>query len=599
MGIHVFVDQVGYPTGVGKNAMVVGCSRPLGFLVVDADSSKTVFQGKLSPAQWDDASGDSVRMANFSHLRRVGRYYIKVVSAMGFTLSRSACFRVLDHPYRNMQNTTLESFYFARCGCALPKELAGVYSRRSCHTGRAFTVSGGESRDVSGGWHETGDYGRDVVTGSVALGHLLNAWLAFPEQFGDSFQFKEPLSDSELEAEGSFTMPEVLVESRWELEWLLKMQDKDGGVFQRVAPSDLSEPVMPHMDQGPMYIYDKTAVASASFTAAMALASRVYAPFDVAFAQRLEKAALFGWEWLSRCGLSSLSSPYAPLNTNYSGMDNAMTRSSGGVVERMMAVDFPEGRDSGQVRRGSMFWVAAELFALTGRPTYHQMLLETWDKVNTTSLTSMAMGGFGSLACLSGCKDPGRNLKESLETAFLYRADNLAAMSKRSGYRAALDGNRFVWGSNIRLLNGAMSLFIAYKISGKEEYKEAGLEQFHNICGRNPLGISYVTGFGERSVKNPRHFPSIADEVEEPLPGLLVGGPDMRRSDEYTRWLVPIGTPASKCYIDKEFSYATNDVAVSWNAMLVHALSAIGWLEDHDPTRPIPVTGRPQINSVE
>ncbi len=43
-----------------------------------------------------------------------------------------------------------------------------------------------EKIDVSGGWHDAGDYGRYVVPGAKSVADLLIAYDANPESFSDS-----------------------------------------------------------------------------------------------------------------------------------------------------------------------------------------------------------------------------------------------------------------------------------------------------------------------------------------------------------------------------------------------------------------------------
>ena len=43
------------------------------------------------------------------------------------------------------------------------------------------------------------------------------------------------------------------------------------------------------------------------------------------------------------------------------------------------------------------------------------------------------------------------------------------------------------------------------------------------LLGRNATGYCFVTGTGFKSPMRPHHRPSIADGIEDPVPGLLVG----------------------------------------------------------------------------
>ena len=95
------------------------------------------------------------------------------------------------------------------------------------------------------------------------------------------------------------------------------------------------------------------------------------------------------------------------------------------------------------------------------------------------------------------------------------------------------------------------------------------------IMGRNATGYCFVTGAGSKSPMHPHHRPSVADGIEEPVPGLLAGGPNPGRQDgckyEFTE--------PETCYTDLACSYASNEIAINWNAPLVYLINAIEALQ--------------------
>jgi endoglucanase len=66
----------------------------------------------------------------------------------------------------------------------------------------------------------------------------------------------------------------------------------------------------------------------------------------------------------------------------------------------------------------------------------------------------------------------------------------------------------------------------------------------------------------------PHHRPSGSDGVVDPIPGLLVGGPDQYLNDPVLQSHFTSSTPPALCYIDDEGSYASNEIAINWNAPL-------------------------------
>ena len=74
--LNIKVDQVGYPIGARKIAVVSAPAQT--FVVKRASDNATVFQGKLSASAPDANSGDTVEAADFSSLQQPGTYYLEV-----------------------------------------------------------------------------------------------------------------------------------------------------------------------------------------------------------------------------------------------------------------------------------------------------------------------------------------------------------------------------------------------------------------------------------------------------------------------------------------------------------------------------------------
>ncbi len=121
----------------------------------------------------------------------------------------------------------------------------------------------------------------------------------------------------------------------------------------------------------------------------------------------------------------------------------------------------------------------------------------------------------------------------------------------------------------------------AHKLSGDKKYLNAAIDCIDYLFGRNATGYSFVTGFGSKTAKNLHHRTSAADGIEEPIPGFLIGGPNQFRQDDIskTEWGVTYSdTLAAVCYLDEQGSYASNEIAINWNAPLVFIL---GYLESN------------------
>ena len=74
---------------------------------------------------------------------------------------------------------------------------------------------------------------------------------------------------------------------------------------------------------------------------------------------------------------------------------------------------------------------------------------------------------------------------------------------------------------------------------------------------------------------HPHHRPSIADNIIAPIPGLLVGGPNPGMQDK----CFYASTETETAYTDDDCSYASNEIAINWNAPLVYVVNVIEALQ--------------------
>jgi endoglucanase len=147
--------------------------------------------------------------------------------------------------------------------------------------------------------------------------------------------------------------------------------------------------------------------------------------------------------------------------------------------------------------------------------------------------------------------------------------NTLVTRSKNDGFNVTLLSGEYYWGSNSDLLNKAILLIAGYELFKTADYYDTALNQLNYILGANINDISYITGIGDKRVMNPHHRPSGADGIAEPVPGLLAGGPDRNRDDDYMKAHFTSGTPSALCYADNQDSYSTNEICINWNAPLV------------------------------
>jgi endoglucanase len=128
----------------------------------------------------------------------------------------------------------------------------------------------------------------------------------------------------------------------------------------------------------------------------------------------------------------------------------------------------------------------------------------------------------------------------------------------------------YYWGSNGVAAGYGMYLLIASQFAPDPSFTSAARDNLHYLLGRNTFSLSWVTKVGENPFQHPHHRPSVA--TGEAWPGLLSGGPNAGREDAVLAAL-PKDLPPAKVYADQMASYASNEIAINWQAALVFLLA--------------------------
>jgi endoglucanase len=542
----VRVSQVGYPTHAPKLAIVVvdGAAEAPGFVVRRVPDGARVLEGRLGAAAADADSGDVVRMADFSALEAPGTYYLAVKGA-----GRSVDFPIGGDVFDRALYLSMRSFYGQRCGTAvdLGPEFPG-YRHAACHRLGAYHASSGRTGEAPSvrGWHDAGDYGRYVVNSGITTGTLLWAYELFGERLR-TLRLDIPESQD--------ASPDLLDEVRWNLDWMLSMQDEDGGVWPKQTSEGFPGFVMPEDDHTSSEVMGtgapafKSSCATADLAAVAAIAGRVFRPFDASYAEANLAAARRGWAWL-------VGHPDVPFR-------NPPGVSTGEYGDRHCGDE--------------VLWAAAELWRTTGEAAFdryfrehqpsHRAALQgdeppSWGNVAPLALWAYALAAPGDAA-----------LQASIRQDSSSAADTIVERSSRNGYRVSLTPANYVWGSNGVVANYGLQLLVANVLRPDPRYVEAARDDLYYLLGRNAFALSWVTGVGANPFRHPHHRPSGADSNEEPWPGLLSGGPNAHRQDAAVKALPEL--PPAKMYLDQQASYATNENAINWNAALVFLLAGV------------------------
>jgi endoglucanase len=221
-----------------------------------------------------------------------------------------------------------------------------------------------------------------------------------------------------------------------------------------------------------------------------------------------------------------------------------------------------------------MVFAGMELFISTGDASYKPTL-----NANEASIIPAWPEMYG-LAVYGAATHPTEAGSEAATAKTMLNdfAKEYAYVSTK-GFGVVMSSEDFVWGSNAVAGNQGVFLLHAYYVTGDQKYYEAAKKVMDYLLGKNPLDMSFVTGFGTKSPLLPHHRPSTSDNVEPPVPGMVVGGPQPNGEDIGTKtWeckdYTTGKTPATS-YIDDRCSYATNEVAINWNAPFAYLAGAL------------------------
>ena len=555
--MNIYINQLGYLPNSTKTAVLAipqnevsdapslsGPVRLLDYFGSCLLEKKPVFFGP------DEASGDYVWHFDFSEITEPGSYTLKYGDISSYT------FQIRDTLYTGLNLLLSKMLYYQRCGMELTKQYAGSFVRPACHTTPTVLWTeykkflDGELKEsdmqtfhIVGGWHDAGDYGRYTTAAACALGHILYAYRFFPQAFAEDLNIPETGNG----------IPDILNECRYELDWMMQMQAEDGSVYHKHTTLHHAGFIMPHEDINQMLLLPASSMAVGDFVGTMALASRIYRPFDADFADRALAAAKKSYAWLE-----------AHPEFLFEHIKECGT---GGYGDRS---DLDE-----------RLWAAMELYRTTGEAHYltdakkhfdsHPMPIQYgWADISGFAgwaLLEDELSADTSLAGQDSISSAEQDFRNAYKALFQKEADRLLTVIASNGYGVALHANEYNWGSNLGVLNRGMLFGTVYRLDPKPEYHTAVVRQMDYLLGVNATDYSYVTGVGMHACCNPHNRVPFADGIETTIPGFVSGGANGSRwADPLAKQLIPEGTPPMKCYVDRWECYSLNEITIYWNS---------------------------------
>jgi len=541
------LNSLGFLPNMEKKASVITNANNT-FEIKRASDNVTVYTGNLTYFGINSDTSETIYIADFTNFTDYGSFYLSIPG-----VGNSFTFQIQTNIYQEPFYHIFKAFYLWRCGCSVSETFSGnTFSHNACHLNDGYLdyVGGGHTfQNGTGGWHDAGDYGKYVVNAGVTMGVLFKAW----EHFKDkillvNLNIPNVLPDDNL-------YPDYLKELRWEVEWLKKMQAVDGKVYHKLTATNFEAFIMPEYDSSTRYFVPYSTAATADFTAIMAMAARIFEPYDTNNAS----------DCLNRARVS-----YAYLTNNPTNVYANDTGFNTGGYQ----TDDTDDR----------LWAAAEMWETTGENVFlndFETRASTYTDKIEWSMDWDKVSNLGMFTYYSSTKT-GKNsaIVNDIINDTLNRANSYVANRNSHGYGRNL-GASYWWGSNGAVARCALTLQMANIMQPNSNYLNTILDAIAYLAGRNYYCRSFITGLGINPPLHPHHRPSGSDGIDSPWPGYLVGGP----------------SNGAKNWVDDQNNYETNEVAINWNSALVYAMA--GFIDNYKtPTFTPTVTGTPPTQTI-
>ena len=424
-------------------------------------------------------------------------------------------------------------FYGAqRCGNTGNWLLSDNPYGSSCHMQDGPAYSTGT--DLTGGWHDAGDYLKYTLTTAWSAYVLLKGYESFTESYADH--------DCTCYSGNPNGIPDVLDEVKIATDFLIKAHINDSTMATRVGgPQDhdlwVTSPYQSTLaeERGggrrPVYAGARSDVWGIS-AAALALMSVMYRPFDRAYA------------------------------------DTCLTHAE---TQFSMAVKYP-----GATEDPDDFYQKSE---------YKDDLMcgsiELYKAAHCDSLLALARSLSSTRGRTWWCPDWSNHWDMGRHS--LVQAGDYSALqvwkSEVDGYMGHVSSKQYVsglayfgdWGSLRYACYAAFSAALLYHETGEEKYRNFAMSQVEYVMGENEYSRSFVVGWGENPPSHPHHANAYGYEAEDW---------DLSREPRYTLYGAMVGGPTrgshgptSPGYADDINDYVGNEVAISYNAGFAGALA--------------------------
>ena len=508
------VNSIGYLPDDIKAAVYLGPKHASPADITLTDKTGNAFRPDSVTAEVSWQPGEEASRIYFSSVTTPGEYSLTVADA-----EPVAVYIGSDAYARGLHELPLQYLRQQRCGYNPVHDAL-------CHQNDGHMVLAGDLDgwhfDVRGGWHDASDYLQYLTTSANTVYQLLFAYRQNPAVWGDSHDAAG--------RSGSNGVPDILDEARWGLEWMLRMNPRDGLYLNQIADDRdhryVGAPQNDSTDYGwgpsgarPVYPCSSApyglknnknrstgqASSVAKFASSFGLGAEIFRALDPAFADTLEarshKAYLHAEAHPGACQTAPCNSPYFYEEDNWTD-----------DLELAAMARFRATADTALLAR------AAALARM--EPTTPWMGADTARHYQWYPFLNL---GHYELARTDS---PGH-----AEFVSLLR-DGVRKVAERGARDPFRIGIPFVWCSNNFAVAFVTQAMLYRDLTGDSTFREAETAIRDWLFGVNPWGQTMIIGAAPASPKDP-HSAMTDMEVNgrpglEYLAGGLVDGPVYR-----------------------------------------------------------------------
>jgi endoglucanase len=515
--IYIRYNQIGFFPNDYKSAIVLAyndLSRKE-ISILNSKTRKTVSTLEFGNNHGTYGNFKYTYIIDFSKITSDGEYYFQ------FAQQKTSSFKIGYGIFSSLADSLLQFFKVQRCGYTDPS------MHKVCHIADATSIIDGhqivgKGVDVTGGWHDAGDYVKFLNTTAYATYMLLFSYDFDPSKF--SFD------------DNKNNVPDILEEAKVGLDWMLRCYYKNDKLVTQVQ--DLRDhDVGWRMPEEDALGFDRPAFVGMGknligiYSATMALAARIW------------KDKLQYPEFANKC-LDAATSLYSIRDK----AENVDSSGTGSYLDKTYL---------GKIALG-----AVELYKSTGVAEYLSQAKKYADLAGSDYWWS-----WGDVNVLAHYR-----LAQYDQKYAEYISKNLDEFNKKKNENLFGKAAELSWGTNMTLMGVALQNILYKKIVRSATYDTLATLQRDFIFGRNPWGVCFINGFGKNYSRNFHHQISF---LKGKLRGGFAAGPATKefidkykikydRGDKYSKF-----QSEDMYYRDDRQDYITNEPTISGNATAI------------------------------